>query len=457
MGTSEQTLSFTNHVSKVVTGTTIDSGDSAISFTAPSTNGLYNVSITYNGMGTSTAPGTQQIVVSAIASSASAGSLVLVSTTNGYDVVGYGYSANPTLYYAKYGNSISGGVSKTVTGTNYGAFVDTSTLGSIQYSEPAGTYYLFTVVVSSGTNYYVNSSYTVSANLTLSAYNGNVGSSVTVTAKGLVSTTSYNVYFGKTLELSNTGTNLAAGSKSFNVPVMAKGTVTVSVDPVGSSTAVETAGYQVKANSAITLGTSSQYAFPGQLVTFSVTGFSAPNFVFTTAGPTEYFAQISFNGTVVATVPATFQTGSGGTTYLNGSFTNPNNAVGSYYKLSISGYAQASSLTTTVGSVTGGSIIQDSLTGTAPSDYFGLVTGNGALLTGITSGEIATLEADINSTVSTSLTVPIAQLNAAITSINGVVVTLKTTVGNITTDLSTINATVSSIESGQVTVPVRES
>ena len=447
VGTSEQTLSFTNHASTVVTGTTIDSGDSAISFTAPSTNGLYNISITYNGMSTSTAPGTQQIVVSATASSASAGSLVLVSTTNGYDVVGYGYSSAPTLYYAKYGNSISGGQLETV---SHGAFVDTTTLGSIQYSEPAGTYYLFTVVQSSGTNYYVNSSYTVSANLTLSAYNGNVGSSITVKAQGLVGTTNYNLYFGTNLEMSNTGTYLAANSHSFTVPTVPKGTYTVSVKPVGSSTAVETAGYQVKANSAITLGTSSQYAFPGQLVTFSVTGFSAPsNVVFAASGPTEYFAQIAFNGTIVSTVPASLSSGT-----LSGAFLNPNNAAGSYYKITITGYEQASSLTSTgggPGSITGGSIVQMALTGSA-SDFFGLVSGNGALLTGISSSQIATLEADINSTVSTSLTVPISQLNAAITSINGAVATLKTTVGNITTELSTINATLASVSSGQALV-----
>ena len=446
VGTSEQTLSFKNHGGTAVTGTTIDSGDSSISFTAPSSNGLYNLSIAYSGMGTSTAPGVQQIVVSATGSSASAGSLVLVSTATGYDVVGYGYSASPDFYYASYGNSISSAKLESIT-NNHGAFVDTSVLGSIQYSEPAGTYYMFTVVVSSGTNYYVNSSYTVSSNLSLSANNGNIGSSITVTAYGLVPTTSYNVYFGTNLELSNTGTSLGAGSQSFNVPVMAKGTVTVSVDPVGSSTATETAGYQVKANSAITLGTSSQYAFPGQLETFSVTGFTAPNnLVFTNAGPTEYFAQIAFNGTLVATVPASFSSGT-----LSGSFVNPNNAVGSYYELTITGYEQASALTSTGGSITGGSVVQAALTGSA-SDFFGLVSGNGALLTGITSSEIATLEADINSTVSTSLTVPISQLNAAITSINGAVATLKTTVGNITADLSTINATVSSIESGQVTV-----
>ena len=452
-GSTELQLSYRNHASTTVTGqTSFDSGDTSITFAAPSTNGLYNLTVTYNGQSTSTSPGTQYLVVSTSGSSPSDGSLTLIATTNGYKVVGIGFDGSSTswkLYYASYGNAISTGASESLTN---GAFVDTTTLANVQYSEPAGTYYLFLVTVDSSTNYYVNSSYTVSSNLSLSANYGNIGSSITVTAYGLVPTTSYNVYFGTNLELSNTGTNLQAGSQSFTVPNVPKGIYTVSVEPVGSSTATETAGYQVKANSAITLGTSSQYAFPGQLVTFSVTGLSlASPLNIPLAGPTEYFAQVSFNGSLVATVPATFQTGSGGTTYLNGSFENPNNAAGSYYKITFGGYLQASALSSSGGSITGGQIAQVALTGTA-SDFFGLVSGNGALLTGITSSEIATLEADINSTVSTSLTVPISQLNAAITSINGAVATLKTTVGNITADLSTINATVSSIESGQVTV-----
>jgi len=54
-----------------------------------------------------------------------------------------------------------------------------------------------------------------------------------------------------------------------------KGSYTVSIEPLGSSTAVETAGYQVKANSDITLGTTSQYAFPTELVSFNVKGLTA--------------------------------------------------------------------------------------------------------------------------------------------------------------------------------------
>ena len=444
LGTTEQTLSFTNHAGVVVTGTTIDSGDTGISFTAPTTNGLYNLSVTYNGQSTATAPLTQYMVVSATGSSPSDGTLVLVATTTGYDVVGFGYYSTPTLYYASYGNSISTGKAESL---SHGAFVDSITLGSIQYTEPAGTYYLFTVVTASSVNYYVNSSYTVSANLTLSAYSGNVGSSITVNGQGLVPTTSYNLYFGTTLELSDTGSDLNSNTLTFTVPTVPAGTYTVSVKPVGSTSSVITAGFTVKANPDLTLSTSSQYAFPGQLVQFSATGFSAPsNVVFSTYGPTEYFAQIAFNGTIVATVPASLSSG-----ILSGSFVNPNNAAGSFYKLTITGYEQASSLSSSGGSIYGGQVVQMALTGSV-SDFFGLVSGNGALLTGITSGEIATLEADINKTVSTSLTVPISQLNAAITSINGAVATLKTTVGNITADLSTINATVASISSGQALV-----
>ena len=448
VGTTEITLKFTNSASTVVTGTTFDTTDTGFSFNVPSVSGLFNLNITYNGKAVATeSVVAQPVVISSAGSSLGSGTLVVVplSTALHYEVVGYGYEASTSfdLLDTSYGNGLTN-----TTG------LSTSTSGSFAHvltvsAEPAGTYGLFTQITSAGTHYFVYSSYTVSANLTLSSYDGNIGTSVTVTASGLVSTTAYNLYFGNNLEMSDTGSYLSLGTHSFTVPTVAKGTYTVSIDPIGSSTATETAGYQVKANSAITLGTSSQYAFPGQLVTFSVTGFSSPsNFVsFYNAQNILYFANVAFNGTVIATVPASLS--SGGT--LSGSFLNPNNAAGSYYKLTITGYEQVSGLTSTGSSISGGSMVQVNLNG-AQSDFFGLVSGNGALLTGISSSQIATLEADINSTVSTSLTVPISQLNAAITSINGAVANLKTTVGNITTDLSTINATVNSISSGLVVV-----
>ena len=447
LGSTELTVKFTNSNSVVTTGTKFDSGDSSFSFTVPSVSGVYDLNITYNGESVATeSVGSQAVVVSSTGSAASSGTLQVIdlSTANTFEIVGYGYDLTPTLYQTSSGNLVASIGSQ---GLTDGAFAYHYTPSA----EPAGTYAVFTIVSSSGTNYYVNASYTMTTSLSLSSTSGSIASSVTATTVGLVPTTYYGLYFGGSLQSTHTGTSLDSGV-AFTVPTVAAGTYTVSVQQVGSTSSVASHTYKVKANSAITLGTSSQYAFPGQLVTFSVTGLSQSYLLDNSiSGPTEYFATVSFNGTPVATVPATFQTGSGGTTYLNGSFENPNNAAGSNYKITFGGYLQASSLTTSGGSVSGGSIEQVALTGTA-SDFFGLVSGNGALLTGISSSQIATLEADINSSVSTSLTVPIAQLNAAITSINGAVATLKTTVGNITTKLDTINATVASIESGQVLV-----
>lgn len=445
LGSTELTVKFTNSNPVVTTGTIFDSGDSSFSFTVPSVTGVYDLNITYNGEPVATGSvGSQAVVVSSTGSSASSGTLQVIdlSTANTFEIVGYGYASSPTLYQTSSGNIVTSIGPQTLTD---GAFAYAYTPSA----EPAGTYAVFTIVVSSGTNYYVNSSYTMTTSLSLNSTSGSIASSVTATTVGLVSTTYYGLYFDGSLQSTNTGASLDSGV-AFTVPTIAAGTYTVSVVQQGSSSSVASHTYKVKANSAITLGTSSQYAFPGQLETFSVTGFSAPTVTLTgtysVTGAIEIYAQIAFNGTLVATVPASLSSGT-----LSGSFINPNNAVGSYYKMTITAYEQIGAASSVGASYTGGTMFQLPLTGTA-SDFFGLVSGNGALLTGISSSEIATLEADINSTVSTSLTVPISQLNAAITSINGAVATLKTTVGNITTDLSTINATVHSISSGLVVV-----
>ena len=440
IGTSQLSLSFIKS-SVRTTGTSINTADSSIEFNVPSASGVYNLSITYNGQTVSNAVQVRPIVISSAGSSASSGTLNVIALSSGYEFVGYGYTDAPQLWYNSYG-AVATEVSSSEALTD-GAFAVVVTPSA----EPAGTYAVYTMVSSGGSNYFVYSSYVVSESLSLSATSGNIGASVTATGSGLVPTTYYGLYFGGTLQSTNNGTSLDSGV-AFTVPTIAAGTYTVSVKQVGSTSSVASHTYKVQANSAITLGTSSQYAFPGQLETFSVTGFSLPTGFVTNGGVLQYFAQVAFNGTIVATVPASLSSGT-----LSGSFVNPNNAPGSYYKLTITGYAQASILGSSGGSITssGTTMGQEPLTG-SQSDYFALVSGNGALLTGISSSQIATLEADINSTVSTSLTVPISQLNAAITSINGAVANLKTTVGNITTDLSTINATVNSISSGLVVV-----
>ncbi len=80
--------------------------------------------------------------------------------------------------------------------------------------------------------------------------------------------------------------------------------------------------------------------------------------------------------------------------------------------------------------------------------YLQLVSGNGALLTGITPGQIAEITTAVNDT----LTVPIADLNAAVTSIDGAVVKITTAFGNMTTTLSVINATLTSVAGTVATI-----
>ena len=494
LGTSDVT-SFTTTASGAITGKGINGAptpSSGIEFPVPSvSSGYYPINIALSGSTVNiadplgsfflvTVPGGTPTVVlqdtGAVTSPGPAGQAVGSSAsdvaTDTISVFAYNFPSGSTgftifsadgLFTAITGSTgfasdTSGGAY--ATGSGYGGFATGTVTG--------GNYLVSAYATSAGATVYASPSnsaiFTVIGSFNSAKYTATVGGTVSFSANGLAPNTNYDLLFNGQDISSTPYLSSSAGAIStttFTVPYVSSNLTlgysyySLQLVPVYnpvSSAAVASAKVKVEANSAITLSTSSQFAFPGQLVQFSVTGFTAPsNLVLATPGPIQYFANISLNGTLIATVPATFQTGSGGTTYLNGSFINPNNAPGSYYLMTFTGYEQASALSSTSGSVSGGSIVQLALGG-SQSGFFGLVSGNGALLTGISPTEIATLEAAINGTVSTSLTVPIADLNAAITSINGAVAKLKTTVGNITTDLSTINATVASIQSGMVLV-----
>jgi hypothetical protein len=456
IGSTELSLTFTNHNSVVVTGTTFDSGDSAITYTVPTATGLLNLSIVYNGQSISTAPGVEQIVISSTGSSASSGTLVLVATTTGYDVVGYGYdqAVSPiTLYYVG-SSGVSSGASETLTN---GAFVDTSVLATTP-AVAAGTYAVFTEAVSSATTYFVYSSYTVVTNITLSEYNGYVGDTVTLGATGLLGNQLYTIYFDN-LEVGTLGTN-AAGSvsgKIFAVPIVQPGMYDVNLTLLSgpsannttapsTATVVASAGFEVKAVTTVTLSTDAPVAFPGQIVTFSWMPATAPSHP---AGYNGQYGPVSvtvlLNGTAYTTEPAAFAYSTGGVTYLNGSFLMPNAAVGSYYFVTFSWtqvvYPASTASVPTV----------HSYTQTAGA-YIQLVSGNGALLTGISSAQIAQITTDVSNAVTTSMKVPLSELNASVVAINGLVVKIDTAFGNMTSTLSAINATVKTIESGQVLV-----
>jgi hypothetical protein len=91
---------------------------------------------------------------------------------------------------------------------------------------------------------------------------------------------------------------------------------------------------------------------------------------------------------------------------------------------------------------------ESSYSGASTAVSYALLQGNGALLTGISSSQIATIEAAVNKTVSTSMQVPLSELSANITKLNGDIVTIETAFGNMTSTLQAINANVVSVAAG---------
>ncbi|MEM4058593.1 MAG: hypothetical protein QXZ12_07720, partial [Thermoplasmata archaeon] len=81
-----------------------------------------------------------------------------------------------------------------------------------------------------------------------------------------------------------------------------------------------------------------------------------------------------------------------------------------------------------------------------------LIQGNGALLTGISSSQIATIEAAVNSSVTTSMQVPLSELSANITKLSGDIVTIETAFGNMTSTLQAIQAEITTVAGGVVTL-----
>ena len=448
-----------------------------ITFDVPSlANGLYNISAVYAGQTVSNAlpqenTANAMLVVSSAGSSSGSGSIKVVSTYtsgsfSGYAIVGYGLLSTSSVDLVIY-NSLGAHTGTVTTTAPDGAFFDTSDLsatGSIFTSSAAGTFGVVLTInpgTASASEFYAT--YSVSASLFFSDASSPVGYSagvfydlightVTLPAgdqSGLTAGTYYDLYFGsmylETIQAVS-ATSFGTGI-TFVVPTVPSGLYQVSITYTGQTTPVATAPFYVLPSYYGTValtdaqGNYIEYAFPSQIVGFSWTPAVAPGSG-ASYGPVT--VTVYLNGTAYQSVIA-----SDSPTTLTGSFTTPNGAAGSYWGVSF-GWTQTQYVSSTLSGSTLTSIPKSYL-GTSMA-YLQLVEGNGALLTGISSSEVATIEAAINSTVSTSLKVPISQLDAAITSINGAVATLKTTVGNISVDLSTINATVASIENGQVKV-----
>ena len=431
-------------------------GKSITGLTSSSNTGTLTVTYAVNGTVTETLaanitsfPGTTTTFLVSIPGSTG----FLLNATGGHSVsstlggsfvvyaVGFGKSSYVNLG-ATGSLSLSGGSqTKAVDG---GVVFSTVTIPT---SATVGTYLIYgqQAATSGGAPTYttgLTSSLVVSfpANLTLSAYTGSIGTSVTLTAYGIISDNFYNLYFGSVL-LTSSPVQGSALPSSFTVPTVAPGMYNVSVVPVGSTTPTASAGFNVTATTVFSLSVDAPVAFPGQLVTFAwpVAGTS----VFSAGSSTSAVGQVTvtvyLNGTAFDTIPVSPNVGTSNT-WLNGSFQMPNDNVGTYWTLTLS-YMQTQY---TAGKTVSGS--------TAAGAYIQLVSGKGALLTGITSNQTATLLADINSTVKTSMKVPLSELNATVVKLNSTSAEITTAFGNMTATLKAINATVASVETGQVLV-----
>ena len=490
----------------------------SVTFLVPSlTSGLYNISITYAGQPVSMALPSEttvdaMVVVSTAGTSTSSGGLAVAAyysggVFSGYAIAGFGLVASTAIDLIIY-NSLGPHTAAAfpTTSASDGAFFDSSDLTtaivSTIYSSSAGGTFGIVLSVGSGlTTHEFYASYTVYTTLTfssaLSSPTSPVGyipglstgttfydfmnDEVIMSPAGLSPGTYYNVYFGpyyvgtvQALTATSFVANYPASSPTettFEVPVVPAGSYDVNLTNAGTSKVVASEPFYVFPSYYGTLTVSSaqglptQYAFPGQILSFSWTPTPTPTAPLNKPGTVvvnspqvgsftygTVYVTVYLNNTAYTTVPATYSAPSGITT-LSGSFLAPNAAIGSYWNVSLSWtqnvYTSSSPLT--IGSPISGATTQYMYPMIPAHDsYLGLVQGNGALLTAISQTEIATIEAELTSAVKTSLQVPLSELSANITALHGDIATITTSFGTMTTTLQAINATVGSISSGVV-------
>ncbi len=434
LGNTELTFTTSSGTTSVV-----KSNSGTLTFTVPSlTNGVYNLSIVYNSQGISNALYSSPMIVSVAGTSYSSGTLSVSQDLSNVYVAGYGYyGTSVSLYYMIY------------TGIN-GPYTETLTSGAFYFSfslpkEPGGTYAIFTKVTSGSQSYYVYSSYSIYPGLTLTPSSGGIYTTISISASGLSENTYYGIYFGNIFVGNATSDSYGSLSTSIKVPVVMPGKYSVNIVQSGNTIASST--FKVTQTSTISLSTGN-FAFPGQIVQFSWLPSSAPNTPSTgiAAGSASYgpvYVTVYLNGSAYTTVQAMVGTVSGSTS-LNASFIAPNSMPGSYWAISFGWYQYVNKSMQNVNGYV-------SYTGTDYS-YLGLVSGNGALLTGITPSEVAQLMVAINNTITAQMQVPLSQLNAAVLAIQGTSATISTSFGIMEASLSAIGANITRIVNGMAYV-----
>ncbi len=423
-----------------ITTATLGSSDTYTNPTLPS--GVYNLSVVYNGQPVSNAIFTEPIIISAAGSSVSSGGVSLVPNAAGNTLllVGYGFDSFDSLsggYMTSSGYTAWAGLA-----LSHGAFVS-SNGPSYPLNDIAGTYYAYVTASLAGSSNTVSTSYTVTASLTITSpltSSGPIGTAITGTATGLGSDAYYDVYLGSnyitTVESSVTGSFTGTLVSAADFPLVPAGNYTLSLDPSGTTTATVSAPFQVVTNPNLVLSADPQQAFPTELVQFSAT-LAAPATP-ATGVLTGSYALISLNGTLVEKVPATYASG-----VLSGSFQMINGNPGSYFLLSVTGLNQY-----TIGASPGTGTVYVPYASSV-SDYFALVSGAGALITGFNTAQLTAI---IQTAIGNAMKVPLSELNASVIAINNATAQIKTAFGTMTSTLTAINATVAGIQSGQVLV-----
>ncbi|MEM3860152.1 MAG: hypothetical protein QW478_12245, partial [Candidatus Micrarchaeaceae archaeon] len=322
-----------------VTAITTDTLLVSSSFTNPVLpSGVYNLSVVYNGQPVSNAIFSEPVIISASASTLSAGSIVLVpnsaSSPSYYAIVGFGFDSAATIsvYYMSSTGRNAASIPASGSGAfAYGAFV-TSSGPSIPLSDVAGTYAVFAVATLASSTYTAYTSYTVTPSLSISPSTGNIETSITVAATGLGADEYYNVYFAGQFEGTTSSDSSGSASATITVPLILPGTYNVSIAPVSSPTSiVASAQFTVSQPSSLSLGSDQFTAFPGELVSFKWTPETEPPLTSTT----PIYVTVYLDGSAYETVLGTFTYVSASSSYITGSFKMPNGEPNTLFAVSL--------------------------------------------------------------------------------------------------------------------------
>jgi hypothetical protein len=452
MGTSE--LSFLIGSSTQPTSVLSSTGTSVtISFTVPATSGLYYLAITYSGEPLSSAVYSTPVVVSYPSTTLSSGSVQTVpiltsGVVTGYYIVGYSFYSPATVkvYYYTETSLVSSTPGLTDGGFSFSMSVSSN-------PEPSGTYEVIAQATYQSSTYSAYSSYTVYPYFSVASggtYSGPIGSQFSFTMTSFLPDENYYIYFSSQNVFSGKTSSTGSLSSGFSIPSVKPGSYNMTVVQASSMNAVASREFNVTPSTSLTI-MSGYYAFPGQLVNYSWKTSVAPNAPGGTSGGPYYgnvFVTVYFNGSAVFTSPSSL-TSAASATYLNGSFQMPNDNAGSYWGVTLSWqqdeYILESSATTTetissYHAMSGGGV------------FLGLVSGNGALVTGISQSQVAQITAAVNSSISASLSVPLSELNAKISSINNTVVYLNTSFGTMKSSVTTLDASITALNGTVVTL-----